>query len=188
MGAGFLPTALHNGQLYFLFGKENIYATTPGYADFGGGTDNNETFLDTAIREFTEETTGLFGNKTQLRNYIKQIGTYSVNYESKTNHNHHSTYRTYILPIHYNPYIVEFYNNNHAFLKEKLPKQLYKNAKYLEKSELKWFSLDEIKKNNNGFRCYYKNILKLLIQDASPIKHFVNSSLLLSKKLNKQNK
>ena len=56
MGAGFLPTTIYNGQLYFLFGKENIYADTPGYADFGGGRDNNESFMETAIREFTEET------------------------------------------------------------------------------------------------------------------------------------
>jgi len=175
MGAGFLPTTLHNGQLYFLFGKENIYATTPGYADFGGGADNNETFFDTAIREFTEETTGLFGNKTQLKKYVKQFGTFSIDYQPKSKK--YTTYRTYILPIHYNPYIVEFYNNNHAFLKEKLPTKLYKNAKYLEKSELKWFSLNDIKKNDYMFRTYYQDILKLLIQDSSHIKNFVYSSL-----------
>ena len=175
MGAGFLPTTICNGQLYFLFGKENIYATTPGYADFGGGTDNNESFMETAIREFTEETTGFFGNKTQLKEYVKKKGTFIINYEPKSKR--YNTYRTYILPIQYNPYIVEFYNNNHSFLKEKLPKQLYRHAKYLEKSELRWFSLNDIKKNNTMFRSYYKDILKLIIQDSSQIKQFVQSSL-----------
>jgi 8-oxo-dGTP pyrophosphatase MutT (NUDIX family) len=182
MGAGFLPTTIYNGQLYFLFGKENIYADTPGYADFGGGTDNNESFMETAIREFTEETTGFFGNKTQVTKYVKKQGTFIINYEPKSKG--HTTYRTYILPIQYNPYIVEYYNNNHAFLKDKLPTQLYKNAKYLEKSELRWFSLNDIKKNNTQFRPFYKNILKLIIHDSYQIKHFVQSSL--SNKNNKK--
>lgn len=175
MGAGFLPTTIYKGHLYFLFGKENMYATTPGYADFGGGTDNNESFLDTAIREFTEETTGFFGNKTQLKQYVKKKGTYIIDYEQKSTK--YKTYRTYILPIQYNEYIVEFYNNNHSFLKSKLPTNIYKNAKYLEKSELKWFSLNDIKKNNKVFRSYYKDILKMLIQEAPQIKEFVNSEL-----------
>lgn len=175
MGAGFLPTALYKGQLYFLFGKENIYATTPGYADFGGGHDNNETFFETAIREFTEETTGIFGSQNELKQYVKKIGTFTIDYKPNPKY---STYRTYILPIVYNPYIVEFYNNNHSFLKEKLPTNLYKNAKYLEKSEMKWFSLNDIKKNNTQFRPYYKDILKLIIQDSTEIKHFVKTTLI----------
>ena len=43
MGAGILPTTIHNGKLYFLFGKEGKYEdSAPGFSDFGGGTDNNE--------------------------------------------------------------------------------------------------------------------------------------------------
>jgi 8-oxo-dGTP pyrophosphatase MutT (NUDIX family) len=55
MGAGILPTTIHNNKLYFLFGKENKYADTPGWSDIGGGTDNDETFMQTAMREGTEE-------------------------------------------------------------------------------------------------------------------------------------
>ena len=56
MGSGILPTTIHNGKLYFLFGKENKYEdVAPGFSDFGGGTDNKETFLSTAIRESGED-------------------------------------------------------------------------------------------------------------------------------------
>lgn len=50
MGAGILPTTIHNNKLYFLFGKENKYADTPGWSDIGGGTDNDETFMQTAMK------------------------------------------------------------------------------------------------------------------------------------------
>ena len=55
MGAGILPTSIHNNKLYFLFGKENKYEdSASGFSDFGGGTDNKETFIQTAIREGPE--------------------------------------------------------------------------------------------------------------------------------------
>jgi hypothetical protein len=38
MGAGVLPATIHNNKIYFLFGKENKFADTPGWSDFGGGT------------------------------------------------------------------------------------------------------------------------------------------------------
>ena len=41
MGAGILPTTIHNGKLYFLFGKEGKYEdSAPGFSDFGGETDD----------------------------------------------------------------------------------------------------------------------------------------------------
>lgn len=172
MGAGFLPTTIYKGQLYFLFGKENIYATNPGYSDFGGGTDNTESYMETAIREFTEETTGIFGSKSQLKKYVQNTGTFIIDYESPSKR--YSTYRTFILPMKYNQDIVVSFNNNHMFLKEKLPTKLYKTAKYLEKSNMRWFSLTEIKKHPNLFRNYYRDILKLLIQHSSQIKDFIN--------------
>lgn len=81
MGAGLLPTAIHNNKLYFLFGKENKYEdTSPGWADFGGGTDNNETLLETSIREGTEELTGFIGSSNDIKQMIKKSGTYNVDY------------------------------------------------------------------------------------------------------------
>ena len=104
MGAGILPTTIHNGKLYFLFGKENKYADTPGWSDFGGGTDNNESFLQTAIREGGEEMTGFLGSDSELEKMLKTRGTYNIDGERK--------YRMHIFSYDYNPSLPFYYNNN----------------------------------------------------------------------------
>ena len=100
MGAGILPTTLINGKLHFLFGKENKYEDSAhGFSDFGGGTDDNETFMQTAIREGGEELTGFLGS--DLKKMLKKHGTYNIDYKS----NPHKTYRMHIFPMEYNPFL-----------------------------------------------------------------------------------
>ena len=53
MGGGILPCTIHNNKLLFLFGKENKYADTPGWSDFGGGKDGNETPLPVSYTHLT---------------------------------------------------------------------------------------------------------------------------------------
>jgi hypothetical protein len=104
MGAGILPTTIHNNKLYFLFGKENKYEdSASGFSDFGGGTDNKETFLQTAIREGTEELTGFLGSTNDLRNMLKKYGTYNIDYKSEG----YSTYRSHLFPYNYNEYLLQ---------------------------------------------------------------------------------
>ena len=62
MGAGILPVALHHDKIFFLFGKENKNADTPGWSDFGGGKEKGERPLTTAIREGYEELSGFLGS------------------------------------------------------------------------------------------------------------------------------
>ena len=51
MGAGILPATIRNGKLWFLFGKENQYEkSAPGFSDFGGGVEKDETPLEKAVR------------------------------------------------------------------------------------------------------------------------------------------
>ena len=83
MGAGILPTALYKGKLWFLFGKENQYETSaPGFSDFGGGTEKDESLLETAIREGGEELTGFLGSDTQLRSLLRR--SYIIDNASET--------------------------------------------------------------------------------------------------------
>lgn len=44
MGNGILPTAIHNGQLFFLFGFES---TDKLWSNFGGKKEGNETPIKT---------------------------------------------------------------------------------------------------------------------------------------------
>ena len=42
-GSSVLPITIHNGKLYFLFGKENeLEKSAKGFSDFGGGVEQNE--------------------------------------------------------------------------------------------------------------------------------------------------
>ena len=116
MGAGILPTTIHNGKLYFLFGKENKFEdSAPGFSDFGGGTDYSETYLETAVREGAEELTGFLGNPKDIKKLLKKNGTYNIDY----NTNGHKLYRMHIFPMNYDPMLAFYYNNNQRFLQQK---------------------------------------------------------------------
>ena len=145
MGAGVLPTTIYKGKLYFLFGRENKFCDTPfKYSDFGGGTDNNETFLETAIREGTEESTGFLGNMQDLKKMLKK-GTYIIDNEK---------YRSFLFYMDYDPMLPFYYNNNQRFLQSKLDPELIKTSKIFEKDEIKWICVDDLMKMKNKFRSF----------------------------------
>jgi hypothetical protein len=73
MGGGILPMALYKGKRYFLFSRETLDGEDdPGkWSDFGGSKKKHETPFATAIREGWEESSGFLGNKTSIRNLVK---------------------------------------------------------------------------------------------------------------------
>ena len=76
-GSSVLPVSLHEGKLYFLFGKENDKEdSAKGFSDFGGGIEKGESKMETAIREGAEEITGFLGNPEQLKKLIKKMVDY----------------------------------------------------------------------------------------------------------------
>ena len=79
VGSSILPACVHKGTLYFLFGKENDLADTPGWSDFGGGVEPGEDLFDAALREGGEELTGFFGGETELlRNRVSNCAFKSI--------------------------------------------------------------------------------------------------------------
>ena len=67
MGGSVLPATIDDkGVLRFLFGKERDIDENPGWSDFGGGTENGETYMTTAIREGGEELTGFLGGEKEI--------------------------------------------------------------------------------------------------------------------------
>jgi len=125
MGAGILPTTIHNNKLYFLFGKENKYADTPGWSDIGGGTDNDETFMQTAMREGAEELTGFLGMENDIKKLLTRYGTYNIDWGNPSG----KTYRMHIFPMAFDPMLPVYYNNNHKFIERKLSANMIKNSK-----------------------------------------------------------
>jgi len=174
MGAGILPTTIHNGKLYFLFGKEGKYEdSAPGFSDFGGGTDNNESFLETAIREAGEEFTGFLGNDADIRKMLRKHGTYTIDHKSDG----HQTYRMHIFPFQYNEWLPHYYNNNQRFLQKRLPPKVFKTTKIFEKAEIKWIPVNHLKKMRPQFRCYFQHIIDMMLNQQKSIRQFIEQSL-----------
>lgn len=183
MGAGILPATIHKGKLFFLFGKENKHEdSAPGFSDFGGGTDNNESLFDTAIREAGEELTGFLGNDTDIKNMLKKYGTYNIDYKT----NGHSLYRMHIFPMIYDELLPYYYNNNQRFLQKRLDPNIIKKSKIFEKEEIRWISIDQIKKMRGKFRFYFENIIDIMLAQREQIRDFIEKSL--KHKNNKKNK
>lgn len=173
MGAGILPTTIHNGKLYFLFGKEGKFEdSATGFSDFGGGTDKKESFFENAVREGGEELTGFLGSNKDIRNMLRKNGTYNIDYTN----NGYKTYRMHIFPFEYNEWLPYYYNNNQRFLQKNLPDKVFKTTKIFEKAEIRWVCVDDLKKMRPEFRSYFKNIIDMMLNQKELIKKFIKKS------------
>lgn len=146
MGSGILFYAKHNGEIYFLMGKE---CKNGKWSDFGGRRIGKEENLMTAVREGYEELSGFLGSMIDLRKYIN-----NTNVELVTD-----TYNTYLIRIDYDKNLPYYYNNNYRFIQDKLPHIVDKDNGLFEKAQIKWMTLNFIKKNHNIFRKHYVKIL-----------------------------
>jgi hypothetical protein len=170
MGAGILPTCIHKNKLYFLFGKEHEYCDTPGWSDFGGGTDDHETFIQTAIREGGEELTGFLGSDLDLSKMLKRNGTFNIDYNS----NGHSTYRMHIFKMNYDEALPYYYNNNQRFLQKRLDPAIIKRTKIFEKAQIRWICIDKLPRMRKEFRKYFQDIVGMICDKKSEIFKFIN--------------
>ena len=176
MGAGILPTTIHNNKIHFLFGKENKFEdSAAGFSDFGGGTDNSESFFETAIREGGEELTGFLGTDNDLKKMLKKYGTYNIDYKDKNSK--FSTYRMHIFPMKYDELLPLYYNNNQRFLQKRLDPKVIKKSKIFEKEEIRWVCIDDIKKMHPKFRSYFQNIIDKIISEKNEIQQFIFKNL-----------
>jgi len=174
MGAGVLPTTIYKNKLFFLFGKENKYEdSAPGFSDFGGGTDNNETFMETAIREGCEELTGFLGSEKDVKKMLDKFGTYKIDNKTPSG----SIYRIHVFPMIYDDKLPFYYNNNQRFLQKRLDPQVIQKSKIFEKEEIRWVCVDDIKKMKQEFRFFFKPIVDRIYNEREQIKQFIANGL-----------
>mgnify|MGYP000064803716 CR=1 FL=1 len=160
-GGGILPVAIKNNQIYFLFGKENELDDTPGWADFGGGANEGESHLDTALREGSEEINGILGSAEQLRKQVKKNKISIIKFK---------TYTTYVYMMDYDSKLPFYYKNNYEFFSRYLPHVKHKKDNgLLEKSKIRWFTFDELKAEKKDFRSFYQNIVDLILNQEEEI-------------------
>ena len=151
MGGGVLPVALHNGQLFFLFGEE---CEEHKWIDFGGGAKPGETLMQTVTRECCEELDGFLGSQNEIKNLIKTNLLVKLSLE---------TYTSFLVHVPYEPNLPFYFNNHHKFIKASLPNLLCKNGMF-EKRQIKWMSLKEIQQKRPQFRHYYRPMLDQIME------------------------
>ena len=156
VGAGLLPAAVHKGTIYLLFGRENELNDTPGWADFGGGSKPHESPLDVATREGSEELNGLLGSQSALRKVAVTRKIAELKFHE---------YTTIVFKTDYDEKLEEYYKNNYRFFEKYLPgaKKNPDNG-LLEKSEIKWFTFDELRKSRAKFRAFYQNMVDIILE------------------------
>jgi hypothetical protein len=162
-----LPIALNeNGELCFLFGKENpMEDSAKGFSDFGGGLEKSETPFQGALREGSEELTGFLGNKKELRKLIKKNGgTYHVLI---------GTYHVHMFHLPYDENLPKYYNRNHMFLWNKMDKFMLNDSKLFEKIEIQWFTLKDMKQRKSEFREFYIKMIDHFISIEDDLKMFL---------------
>lgn len=153
MGGGILPIALHKGKLHFLFGKE---VSNGQWGDFGGGREGKETQFQTAIREGCEELDGFFGCQNVLKKRVTEDLVATVTTEGL---------KTFIFEIDYDDRLPEYFNNHHQFIKNKIPKQINKKGLF-EKSEIRWFTVAEVKRLRSQFRPFYRKVIDNILNNS----------------------
>lgn len=186
MGAGILPAAVYKNQVYFLFGKENEFEeSAPGFSDFGGGSEQNENLFNTAIREASEELSGFFGSKEDIKKLLKKHGTYNIDLNQN---NSSSTYRMFIFPYQYDDKLPFYFNNNRKFLRTNLDENVIKNTTIFEKEEIRWIALKDLKKKRSEFRHYFRNIIDKICDEKDNIQKFIFKKLTKKKNTLKNKK
>lgn len=185
MGASILPVTIHNGKVLLLFGKERNIDSNPGWSDFGGGTDKGETFMETAVREGSEELTGFIGSPSDIKRLLNKYGTIHVDYQSKG----YNTYRCHVFPMAYDAELPYYFNNNQTFLQKRLDPSIIRDSKLFEKTQIKWFDINELAAKRSEFRDFYRNIIDLILEKKTEIIALAKKSLTDKRSLtNKNNK
>lgn len=146
--AGILPYTFYNGKVYLLLGKD---VRDNSWSDFGGKCeqcDDNRP-LNTAIREFYEETCGIIMDMKSLKN---RMGNNHCSLQSVTQNG--KTYYMYTLEIPYNSTYRCIYRKLLNYMKH-----IKMFRKKIEKTDIKWISVDNALKPDTllrgVFRCSF---------------------------------
>jgi len=177
MGAGLLPVGMKGNKLMFLFGEERKRPneTARGWADFGGGPDNDETNIETAAREGSEELCGFLGTPNKVRELLKGKKVVLKPKDIK--------YTSFLVPINYSDDIVKYFNNQVAFLNKYLPSNVINKSVIYEKEKIRWFSIGDLKKERSKFRNFYRNMIDEIIKNEDNIRKLFKSKKNYTRKM-----
>lgn len=133
-GCGIIPFAIYKNNVYFLLGKSKYY----GLEDLGGKRDKYESVIKCAVREFNEETVGLFKTQKELIKIIKS--KYMVQPIMLDN-----IYLTYLIKVKYDPNLTDKYKLINQYMKNHKKEIKYQHG-YFEMDELVWVNYNQLNK------------------------------------------
>jgi len=170
-GGGVIPVAMHNGDLYFLFGQENDVikdaSKNQDWGDFGGSAKPGESEMDTCVREGAEELNGFYGNKRDFRKLLLKNQLLKLTYDTRV---------TYLMRVDYDERLPLYFNNNYRFIKETANLRsiaAHPENGYFEKSHVRWFTLADLKRERGAFREYFRNFLDMIEYRAPEIRRLM---------------
>lgn len=166
VGAGILPVSRYNKKLYFLLGRENIYErSSPGWADFGGGVEPNQSIWKSAVREAHEESTGMLGTESDIDHQARlDGGVFPITV---------GTYHTHLMYMPYDPMLPDRYQTNHDLLWTALDSRKLQSSRLFEKDRIQWFTAAELKKKRRTFRVFFRPIIDVILKQAGEIESYV---------------
>jgi len=180
VASSILPVTIHNGKIYFLFGKENpMEDSAKGFSDFGGGVESGETLLQTAYREGSEELSGFLGGETDLRLLVKKNGGFY-----KIHHREHD-YHIHIFFLEYDEKLPQYFTNHHKFLWKRMNPHILNDSKLFEKQEIRWFSIKDLKTKKREFRSFYQDIIDQILLEIPKIDLFLQNKRTKQRKTKK---
>ena len=170
-GGGVIPVALHNGQLHFLFGQENDVikdaSKNQDWGDFGGSAKPGESETDTCVREGAEELNGFYGNKRDFRALLLKNQILKLTYDTRV---------TQLMRVDYDERLPLYFNNNYRFIKETANLRTiaaHPENGYFEKSHVRWFTLEDLKRERGAFREYFRAFLDMIEYRAPEIRRLM---------------
>ena len=133
--SGIIPYVKYNNEIYFLLGYEN--KKWSGFV--GGFEESDKTIENTAIREFNEETAGIFTN--QLVFIYENMLKNGILFKTKTKNRD-----VYIWFVEIRSENYKYYNVSERFQISKLNTT---DKHFKEKEKIKWFNSKEVNDNKD---------------------------------------
>jgi len=160
MGGGVLPVAIYKSTIFLLLGQERCNNL---WSDFGGSSKKGEDTFTTAIREGSEELNGYFGSDEEFEYNVKKNFLYGIQKQR---------YISYLFKTTYTTNLPKYFNNNNRFIEKNINYDILQDKNGLfEKKSIKWFSIDELKNDNqkNIIRPHYYSIIKSICENEDKI-------------------
>ena len=149
--AGILPYSFHNGRVVWLLGRESRRNV---WSDFGGHNEYRDKGdpINTASREFFEETLGSIMSVRDVKDVIKDPKTHEVKSSTMMG----NIYTMYLVYIPYDTLYRTAFNKT----------RLYMNymrflGRFIEKNDIRWFDHGKLFKKENPLRyrlCFYNTL------------------------------